>query len=102
MRLDAPLQNCIGENEIAFGQHVLDLELREHLSDKPLDTRAAFPLQDQRKFAADRWRATRKQSNRTKNGMAGQVCALIVVVTRWDEKAGLRRDAIGSQVIDAL
>jgi hypothetical protein len=25
-----------------------------------------------------------------------------VVVTRWDEKAGLRRDAIGSQVIDAL
>jgi len=22
--------------------------------------------------------------------------------TRWDEKAGLRRDAIGSQVIDAL
>jgi hypothetical protein len=24
------------------------------------------------------------------------------VVTRWDEKAGLRRDAVGSQVIDAL
>jgi hypothetical protein len=23
-------------------------------------------------------------------------------VTRWDEKAGLRRDAIGSQVIDVL
>jgi hypothetical protein len=23
-------------------------------------------------------------------------------VIRWDEKAGLRRDAIGSQVIDAL
>ena len=23
-------------------------------------------------------------------------------VNRWDEKAGLRRDAIGSQVIDAL
>ena len=22
--------------------------------------------------------------------------------TRWDEKAGLRRDAVGSQVIDAL
>jgi hypothetical protein len=27
---------------------------------------------------------------------------LIVDVTRWDEKAGLRRDAVGSQVIDAL
>jgi hypothetical protein len=26
----------------------------------------------------------------------------IVVVNRWDEKAGLRRDAVGSQVIDAL
>ena len=24
------------------------------------------------------------------------------VVTRWDENAGLRRDAISSQVIDAL
>jgi hypothetical protein len=24
------------------------------------------------------------------------------VVNRWDEKAGLRRDAVGSQVIDAL
>jgi hypothetical protein len=24
------------------------------------------------------------------------------VVIRWDEKAGLRRDTIGSQVIDAL
>jgi hypothetical protein len=24
------------------------------------------------------------------------------VVTRWDEKAGLRGDALGSQVIDAL
>jgi hypothetical protein len=23
-------------------------------------------------------------------------------VTRWDEKAGLRRDAVGSQVIDVL
>jgi hypothetical protein len=23
-------------------------------------------------------------------------------VSRWDEKAGLRRDAVGSQVIDAL
>jgi hypothetical protein len=28
-------------------------------------------------------------------------CA-ISVETRWDEKAGLRRDAVGSQVIDAL
>jgi hypothetical protein len=26
----------------------------------------------------------------------------VVDVIRWDEKAGLRRDAIGSQVIDAL
>jgi len=26
----------------------------------------------------------------------------LVDVTRWDEKAGLRRDAIRSQVIDAL
>jgi hypothetical protein len=26
----------------------------------------------------------------------------MVDVTRWDEKAGLRRDAVGSQVIDAL
>jgi hypothetical protein len=25
-----------------------------------------------------------------------------IVVTRWDEKAGLRRDAVGSQVIDVL
>jgi hypothetical protein len=24
------------------------------------------------------------------------------VLIRWDEKAGLRRDAVGSQVIDAL
>ncbi len=26
----------------------------------------------------------------------------MVYVTRWDEKAGLRRDAVRSQVIDAL
>ena len=26
----------------------------------------------------------------------------IVDVTRWDEKAGLRRDAVGFQVIDVL
>jgi hypothetical protein len=25
-----------------------------------------------------------------------------IVVTRWDEKAGLRRDAVGSQIIDVL
>jgi hypothetical protein len=30
-----------------------------------------------------------------KTGKAGDV-------TRWDEKAGLRRDALGSQVIDVL
>jgi hypothetical protein len=28
--------------------------------------------------------------------------SLIVVVTRWDEKTGLRRDAVRSQVIDVL
>ena len=28
--------------------------------------------------------------------------ASMIVVNRWDEKAGLRRDAIGSQVIDVL
>jgi hypothetical protein len=27
---------------------------------------------------------------------------LMVDVNRWDEKAGLRRDAVGSQVIDVL
>ena len=27
---------------------------------------------------------------------------MIADVTRWDEKAGLRRDAVCSQVIDAL
>ena len=27
---------------------------------------------------------------------------LVVDVIRWDEKAGLRRDAVRSQVIDAL
>jgi hypothetical protein len=27
---------------------------------------------------------------------------VITVVIRWDEKAGLRRDAVRSQVIDAL
>jgi len=26
----------------------------------------------------------------------------VTVVTRWDEKAGLRRDGVGSQVIDVL
>ena len=26
----------------------------------------------------------------------------MTVVNRWDEKAGLRRDAVGSQVIDVL
>jgi hypothetical protein len=26
----------------------------------------------------------------------------VVGANRWDEKAGLRRDAVGSQVIDAL
>ena len=26
----------------------------------------------------------------------------VIVVIRWDEKAGLRRDAVRSQVIDAL
>jgi len=26
----------------------------------------------------------------------------VAVVIRWDEKAGLRRDAVGSQIIDVL
>jgi hypothetical protein len=26
----------------------------------------------------------------------------LIAVTGWDEKAGLRRDAVGSQVIDVL
>jgi hypothetical protein len=30
------------------------------------------------------------------------VPAKIIVSIRWDEKAGLRRDAVRSQVIDAL
>jgi len=30
------------------------------------------------------------------------VSRVVTVVIRWDEKAGLRRDAICSQVIDAL
>ena len=29
-------------------------------------------------------------------------CKMIADETRWDEKAGLRRDAVRSQVIDAL
>jgi|ERR1035438_6469214 hypothetical protein len=31
-----------------------------------------------------------------------QGCAHLTVANRWDEKAGLRRDALSSQVIDAL
>ena len=31
-----------------------------------------------------------------------EAIAAPTVVTRWDEKAGLRRDAVRSQVIDAL
>jgi len=38
--------------------------------------------------------------------MAGTAAAesrsRVTVATRWDEKAGLRRDAVRSQVIDAL
>jgi len=35
--------------------------------------------------------------------MLAEVAAgFLTVENRWDEKAGLRRDAIGSQVIDAL
>jgi hypothetical protein len=33
---------------------------------------------------------------------ANWLSPLVVVDNRWDEKAGLRRDAISSQVIDAL
>jgi hypothetical protein len=28
--------------------------------------------------------------------------SMLIDVNRWDEKAGLRRDAVGSQVIDVL
>ena len=28
--------------------------------------------------------------------------SVMIAETRWDEKAGLRRDAVGSQVIDVL
>jgi hypothetical protein len=31
-----------------------------------------------------------------------KVNTVVIVVTRWDEKAGLRRDAVGSQVIEVL
>ena len=31
-----------------------------------------------------------------------QLASVLSVEIRWDEKAGLRRDAISSQVIDAL
>ncbi|MGC2185045.1 MAG: hypothetical protein WA637_17340, partial [Terriglobales bacterium] len=33
---------------------------------------------------------------------AGECQSWSTVVIRWDEKAGLRRDAVRSQVIDAL
>jgi hypothetical protein len=35
-------------------------------------------------------------------GMIQIVCPAIAVHNRWDEKAGLQRDAISSQVTDAL
>jgi hypothetical protein len=35
-------------------------------------------------------------------GLSGEGVGRTTVVVRWDEKAGLRRDAVGSQVIDVL
>ena len=32
----------------------------------------------------------------------GMASLLPTIVIRWDEKAGLRRDAVGSQIIDVL
>ena len=51
--------------------------------------------------------ATRKRpltstSARSSFGIASQPHGCQAVAIRWDEKAGLRRDAIRSQVIDAL
>ena len=45
-----------------------------------------------------------KLHGRSPSGPArhGLLAPRIIGVTRWDEKAGLRRDAIRSQVIDAL
>jgi hypothetical protein len=43
--------------------------------------------------------------NRLPSGLLTLHLALMGMMTgetRWDEKAGLRRDAVGSQVIDAL
>jgi hypothetical protein len=38
----------------------------------------------------------------TRKGQAYRYVARRIVEIRWDEKAGLRRDAVGSQVIDVL
>jgi hypothetical protein len=46
-------------------------------------------------------RSTRSCSSRRKSCLVAQ-CLAIVDVIRWDEKAGLRRDTVGSQVIDVL
>jgi hypothetical protein len=45
---------------------------------------------------------TTGKSNSTPNPSRLPSFSGTVDVTRWDEKAGLRRDAVGSQVIDVL
>ncbi len=46
--------------------------------------------------------STDKTSASSVNAQPGGVLNSATVETRWDEKAGLRRDAVRSQVIDAL
>ena len=38
----------------------------------------------------------------TRNGIGGSWVTIITGLNRWDENAGFRRDAVGSQVIDVL
>jgi hypothetical protein len=51
-------------------------------------------------------RVARDNPDNPASGRLDKSCVFIflriTVVNRWDEKAGLRRDAVGSQVIDAL
>jgi hypothetical protein len=51
---------------------------------------------------AELFRPGRGLSSMSQKSNASDECFTTTVVNRWDEKAGLRRDAIRSQVIDAL
>jgi len=53
-------------------------------------------------FASDCGRIMGKPEVIAATKDAGRRRIWVVDVNRWDEKAGLRRDAIRSQVIDAL